>query len=185
MKKIEDMEACIMKCIIEHKAINATAVAEEFGIDRHTVVKHYKELTNQISKIPRKKRSCYLLTIINDYEERILNPKIKLKATYMFIINAHSVKQVGTYSNFVQYVRRHYGKVRKIRRMELVHYRFENPPGELLQFDWVEDLKLELSTGEIVTFNLWSGTLAYSRYHFFKITLDKTMQAFMQCLIDN
>lgn len=176
MKKIEDMEARIMKCIIEHKAINATAVAEEFGIDRHTVVKHYKELTNQISKIPRKKRSCYLLTIIHDYEERILDPKIKLKATYMFIINAHSVKQVGTYSNFVQYVRRHYGKERKIRRIELVHYRFENPPGELLQFDWVEDLKLELSTEEIVTFNLWSGTLAYSRYHFFKITLDKTMQ---------
>ena len=185
MEKIEKAKIYIMKCIINHEEINATAVAEEFGIDRHTVVKHYKELTNQTSKVPRKKRDCYLLNIIKDYEDRILNPKIKLKATYMFIINAHSVKQIGTYSNFVQYVRRHYGKERKIRRMELVHYRFENPPGELLQFDWVEDLKLVLSTGETVTFNLWSGTLAYSRYHFFKITLDKTMQAFMQCLIDN
>ena len=110
MEKIEKAKIYIMKCIINHEEINATAVAEEFGIDRHTVVKHYKELTNQTSKVPRKKRDCYLLNIIKDYEDRILNPKIKLKATYMFIINAHSVKQIGTYSNFVQYVRRHYGK---------------------------------------------------------------------------
>lgn len=174
-----------MKSIINHEGINISAVAKQYDVDRHTVSKHYKELSNQIVKPQRKRRSCYLYSVIEKYVDRILNPKIKLKATYMFMLNENSIKQIGTYSNFIQYVRRHYGKERKIRRIGLAHFRFENPPGELLQFDWIEDLKLELSTGEIITFNLWSGTLAYSRYHFFKVTQERTSRALIQCIIEN
>ena len=54
-----------------------------------------------------------------------------------------------------------------------------------MQFDWIEDIKLELSTGEIVSFNLYSGTLAYSRLHYYRISLNKTMDAFIQCFVDN
>ena len=58
MEKIEKAKIYIMKCIINHEDINATALTEEFRIDRHTVVKHYKELTNQTKKDPRKKHAC-------------------------------------------------------------------------------------------------------------------------------
>lgn len=185
MKRIEEMRIYIMQKIINHLEVNASAVAEKYGVDRHTVVKHYKELTNQISKQERKNRDCYLLTIIKNYEDMILDPTLKLKATYMYILNAHDIKRVGSYSNFIQYVRKHYGAERKLRRLGNARYRYETPEGDLLQFDWIEDIKLELSTGEIVTFNLYSGTLAYSRLHFYRITLNKTMEAFIQCFIDN
>lgn len=185
MKQIEEMEAYIMKSIIEHKGINATAVAEKFGIDRHTVAKHYKELIQQTPKKVRKRRDCPLLLISKIYEEYILDPESKLKATYMFILNIYSRKEIGSYSNFVQYVRKHYGNERRKRRLGLAHFRYENPPGDILQFDWIEDLKLELSTGEIITFNLYSGTLAYSRYHFYRVTFTKTRKAVIECIIDN
>lgn len=185
MKKIEEMRKYIMKNINSHIGINSLAVAEKYGVDRHTVVKHYKELTNQVTKPKRKNRDCYLLTIIKNYEEMILDPTIKLKATYMYILNAHDIKQVGSYSNFVQYVRKHYGSERKQKRLGNARYRYETPPGDLLQFDWIEDIKLELSTGEIVSFNLYSGTLAYSRLHYYRISLNKTMDAFVQCFVDN
>ena len=81
MKQIEEMEAYIMKSIIEHKGINATAVAEKYGIDRHTVAKHYKELFQQTPKKERKRRDCPLLLISKIYEEYILDPESKLKAT--------------------------------------------------------------------------------------------------------
>ncbi len=174
-----------MKSILERKGINATAVAEQYGVDRHTVISHYKQIINQNSKVPRKERTCYLKNIIKEYENLILDPRIKLKATYMYIINIHPVCDVGTYSNFVQYVRNHYKEERKIRRMGLKHYRYETAPGDLLQFDWIEDLKIELSTGEIVKFDLWSGTLAYSRFHYFKAVTEKTTESVIRCLIEN
>ena len=42
MKKIEEMRKYIMKNINNHMGINSSTVVGKYGVDRHTVVKHYK-----------------------------------------------------------------------------------------------------------------------------------------------
>jgi len=56
--------------------------------------------------------------------------------------------------------------------------------GNQLQFDWIENIKLHLADSTEVVFNLWSATLGYSRYHFYRITQTKTESDFRRCLID-
>ena len=47
----------------------------------------------------------------------------------------------------------------------------------------MEDIKLHLTNGELVTFNLWSATLGYSRYHYFKVAENLTEAEMKNCFI--
>ena len=65
----------------------------------------------------------------------------------------------------------------------VAHFRYETEPGEQLQVDWVENLKLFIAEGEQLQFNLLSATLGYSRIHYFEYSKSKTEEDFMRCLL--
>lgn len=85
----------------------------------------------------------------------------------MYLLNISSYDEIGSYSNFKQYVERHFSNVRKESKEKIAKYRFETPAGDQLQFDWVESLKLHLVDGTLIQFSLWSATLGYSRRHIY------------------
>ena len=64
------------------------------------------------------------------------------------------------------------------------HVRFETKPGQQLQVDWKEDLKITTMHGEVIEFNLMTSTLGYSREHVFIYTKGKTTEDFLRCIID-
>lgn len=64
------------------------------------------------------------------------------------------------------------------------HPRFETPPGRQLQFDWKEDVRLADANGEVLEFNVWSGTLGHSRRHRFIPTRTRTTDDLLACLLD-
>ena len=88
--------------------------------------------------------------------------------------------KIGTYSNFKKYLRKH--NLKPIKNIE-VHPRYETEPGEQLQFDWKEDLKMISKHGEIFEFNIFSATLGFSRLHDFVYTKTKTREDLERCLI--
>ncbi len=49
--------------------------------------------------------------------------------------------------------------------------------------DWVEGIKLTTVDGEIITFNLFSATLGYSRFHSFEYSEFKGEADFKRCLV--
>lgn len=65
----------------------------------------------------------------------------------------------------------------------VAHVRYETDPGFQVQFDWVEDLKIETINGEVIEYNLFSATLGYSRMHYFEYSKSKTETDVKRCLL--
>lgn len=166
--------------ILNHKEINKTKLALKYGVDRHTIDRHIKKYEHP--KV-RKKRECGLLKYYETISN-MLKVDSSIKSTYMSLLNLSSIEEIGSYSNYKQYVEKHFTEVRKESKEKIAKYRYETIPGEQLQFDWIEGIKLHLKNGVLIEFNLWSATLGYSRRHIFKFTYTITEADFRKCLID-
>ena len=177
---IEDLDKEIGGLILMHKEINKSLLATKYGVDRHTIDRYIKAIEKPKE---RKKRECNLLKYYEIIENQLsIDPSIK--SVYMYLINIATYKEIGSYSNFKQYVEKHFNELRKATKERIVKYRYETAAGDQLQFDWVEKLKLHLIDGTLVEFNLWSATLGYSRRHIFKVVFSLTESTFRKCLIE-
>lgn len=177
---IKDLDIEIGGLILKHKEINKSMLAIKYGVDRHTIDRHIKALE---SPKVRKKRTCGLLKYYEIIKNQ-LNKDPSIKSVYMYVLNISSYSEIGSYSNFKQYVEKHFNDVRKETKEKIVKYRFETAAGDQLQFDWVEEIKLHLADGTLINFNLWSATLGYSRRHIFKVVFNLTEATFRKCLIE-
>ena len=152
---------------------NYSELSRQFGIDRHTISKMWKGVEAKI----RKPKSSQLDQYKEEIEERLSQPGVRIKSVYWYFKNEHQI--TCGYDNFKYYVRKNnlFNKSEKV-----AHVLYETDPGKQLQVDWVENINLETVNGEIITFNLFSATLGFSRYHYFEYTDTKTEIDFKRCL---
>lgn len=152
---------------------NYSELSRQFGVDRHTVSKIWKGVEKKI----RKPKSSQLDQYKGEIEERLNQPGVRIKSVYWYFKNEHQIK--CSYDNFKYYVRKNrlFNKSKKVS-----HVLYETDPGKQLQVDWVENISLETINGEIISFNLFSATLGFSRYHYFEYTDTKTEIDFKRCL---
>ncbi len=182
--KIQGLDEELGGLILKHKNINKSELATKYGVERHTITRHINKLEN---KRERKLRSCGLLKYYDVIENK-LKEESNLKSVYMYLLNISTYEEIGSYSNFKQYVIKHFNQVRKEYKQKIAKFRYETAPGDLIQFDWVEGIHLHLKDGTLVDFNLWSATLKYSRYHIFKVVQHLTelnfKRSFIETIID-
>lgn len=100
------------------------------------------------------------------------------KAVYEYLIDQNY--DVGSYSNFIKYVK---AKDLKPSKIIKVHPRFETPPGKQDQVDWKEDLKLISKNNEEFVINVFNYKLGNSRYCHFEYRKTRTQQDVFECLI--
>lgn len=156
---------------------NYSALSREYNMDRHTIKKKMEGLDSP----PRQKRPkpSSLDPLAEEIAQVLAAGKgITIAAAYWYFKSERGLS--CTYSNFKSYVRRK--SIRPSAGSPSAHPLYETDPGEVLQCDWVEDIKMTLSSGEKITFNLFSATLGYSRIHYFELTETKTESAFKRCL---
>lgn len=177
---LDELDTELERKIMKHQSINFTQLGTKYGVDRHTISRHYETIKNGPSK--RKRRKSLIIDYETEIKER-LKEGDSIKSIYMSLLNRTSFDLLKSYSNFKQYINRWYKDFKIDGKRFVARYRYETPPGEQLQFDWVEKLSLHLSNGEIVQFNLWSATLGYSRYHYYKIAENLTEQEMKSCFI--
>lgn len=155
---------------------NFSELSKLYGIHRHTIRKYWKE-GGKIIKARNKP------SILDKYKEEIqelLNEEgVNKRGAYEFL--TYKYGNIGTYSNFKQYTLKH--NIQK-KKATIPHVRYETKPGQQLQVDWKESLKIETKTGEIIKFNLFVATLGYSRKHVFIISKTKTTQDVLRCLVE-
>ena len=148
---------------------NFSAVARKYGIDRATVKKYY-EAGGITIKEPIKKESKY-----DKYkdliEEKMADPLVKISALYQYMCNKYGDEINFTYSGLKAYVERN--DLRNKTSNITPHVLYETAPGEQLQVDWKESLRIETVNGEIIEFNIFSATLGYSRFHQFIFSFEK------------
>ena len=157
---------------------NYSALAKEYGMDRHTVAKYWKEGGIRMSPI---ERETPFDTYFEEIKEKAESTCCTKKALYKYFQNKYGMDVFHCYSTFTHYLQR-----KEIRRkIEMkVHLRYETEPGQQLQLDWKEDLKTVLKTGEVIEYNLFVATFGYSRYHYYIYSKTKTTEDFLRCLIE-
>ena len=158
---------------------NFSALQREFKVDRHTIKKYYDN-----DGVPIRK-SVHRKSLWDPYEEEINDLMNKLgvtkKSVFYYMKNKYGDAFPGTYDGFKAYTLR---KDIKCREESVAHVLYETDPGEQLQFDWKENIKIHLKNKKEITFNVFSATLGYSREHVFIYSLTKTTEDLIRCLIE-
>lgn len=158
---------------------NFSELARIYNMDRHTVSKYWHE--GGVRKVERKPRK----SILDQYSDEIARlfdkPGVHKRAAYEYLLHRYGEDNIGTYNNF-----KYYTWKRNIKPQKTVkpHVRYETRPGQQLQVDWKENLRITTIHGEVIEFNLMTATLGYSREHIFVYTKGKTTEDFLRCIID-
>lgn len=164
---------------------NFAAVARMTGMHRQTVAKIWKEMNCPEEAEPpkeRKKRKSKFDPYRNEIVEQVNQPAFTLKAVFKYFQDVHGSDVFNSYDSFKSYVRTN--SLMEYRRVcEKANPRYETEAGKQVQFDWKENIKFELDTGEIVEFNLFSAVFSFSRYTIFIYSKTKTTQDLIRCLI--
>ena len=157
---------------------NYSDLSRRYGLDRHTIKKYYSE-GGKIIKQRKRKGSKY--DVFSDDIIAVLNkPGVTKKAALEFLKDKHP-NFSWNYNGFKDFI--HTNQLDNP-RPKIPHLRFETAPGEELQVDWKESLKLHDKNGKEYLLYVFSGTLGYSREHLFVYSLTKTTEDFLRCLID-
>lgn len=154
---------------------NFSELARTFGKDRHTI----KNMYDGKEKKPRKKKPSELDLYKDEIIKILSNSGTTIKAAYWYFKNEKHLR--CSYDNFKVYIKKN--KLLEEAKTETAHPLYETDPGEQLQVDWVESIKLTTVDGEILNFHLFSATLGYSRFHYFEYTEFKQEVDFKRCLV--
>ena len=155
---------------------NFSELARMYDVDRRTVKKYYDGYSGKPAHHVKSSRL--------DEHEALIRNKLSIKGTtmkavYEFIFSEVD-PEVGTYSNFIKYIKRKGIKPSKTLKG---HPRFETSPGIQAQVDWKEDVSIANRYGEIFTFQVFDYKLGHSRYCHFTYKLYKTRQDVFDCMI--
>ena len=158
---------------------NFSALAKETHINRHTL----SDMFYERRELKPRERKSQLDPYKEEIREMLKDPVISVTAAYFYFTDEERGDKMikCTLSNFLKYVKRH--NLDEKKEKYVAHFRYETAPGQQLQVDWVENIQLVTSFGEIIKFNLFSATLGYSRMHYFEFSLSKTEEDFMRCLL--
>lgn len=158
---------------------NFSALARKYGVSRNTVRKYWRNGGIPARKVPERK------SMLDPYHDEIIAlmslENVTKKAVFMHLMHEHEGEINWNYNTFKWYTLKHNITLRK---GVTPHVSYETDPGEQLQADWKENIRLKLKSGEELVFNVFSATLGWSRFHVFIYSRSKTTEDFIRCVIE-
>lgn len=161
---------------------NYSALSREYQLDRHTIKKYHVQGGITRKKVVRKSK---FEPYFEEMVELISRPGVSIKAAYEYLKRKFE-KEGKEFNITYEGIRHHlYSKgIRPAKNKPQPHVRYETPPGQQLQIDWKENMKVTTIHGEVIEFNVLSGTLGYSRLHTLVYSETRTTEDFIRCLIE-
>lgn len=157
---------------------NYAQLAKEYDMDWRTVKKYHLGYKG-------KPKSRNKTSILDNYQTEISDKltirRITVKGVYEFMVGKYSIEAIGTYSNFITYVKKNNLIPKK---NNAAHPRYETAVGKQGQVDWKEDISLVSKNGEIFVINVFHLALAYSKYSHLEISIQKRTDDVYRCLIN-
>ena len=157
---------------------NFSCLSRKYGRDRHTIKKYY--VNGGINKKQIIRTSKYD-DLSEEISELLSNPAVSIIATFHYLVRKYPDRDIK-YNGLKSFIRKK--GLNNNRERVKPHVRFETNPAEQLQVDWKEDISLATVDGEIITFNVFSATLGFSRLHKFIYSKGRTTEDFLRCTID-
>lgn len=161
---------------------NFTDIARRYGMNRHTVAKYWKA-GGQVEDARRCRPSGL------DRHREVIEAKAQLpgatkRGIYEYLIDrCYAGEEPPAYNTLTKWMRRNGIECGRPPEGPEPHPRFETAPGEQMQFDWKESLRMADAEGEVFEFNVFSATLGYSRLHRFVYSRTRTEDDVMACLL--
>ena len=161
---------------------NFTDIARRYGMNRHTVAK-YGKAGGQVEDARRCRPSGL------DRHREVIEAKAQLpgatkRGIYEYLIDrCYAGEEPPAYNTLTKWMRRNGIECGRPPEGPEPHPRFETAPGEQMQFDWKESLRMADAEGEVFEFNVFSATLGYSRLHRFVYSRTRTEDDVMACLL--
>lgn len=177
--KNKNLEGEIMTDKTEGIKPNFSAVAREYHVSRNTVRKYWESDGEPLRKKPE--RHSRLDPYMDEIVELMSKPNVTKKAVFNYLKRKYPDDIKWNYNTFKWFTLKHDIAVK---RPVDPHPSYETDPGEQLQVDWKENMKIHLKSGELIEFNVFSATLGYSRMHVFVYSRTKTTEDFIRCVID-
>lgn len=161
---------------------NFTDIARRYGMNRHTVAKYWKA-GGRVEDARRCRPSGL------DRHREVIEAKAQLpgatkRGIYEYLIDrCYAGEEPPAYNTLTKWMRRNGIECGRPPEGPEPHPRFETAPGEQMQFDWKESLRMADAEGEVFEFNVFSATLGYSRLHRFVYSRTRTEDDVMACLL--
>lgn len=149
---------------------NYKYLADKYDLDPRTVKKYYEGYEG---KPTTRNKSSNLDEYYDLIKEKLSLPGCKISSIFFFLKQEHNYK--GSYSSLTYFIR-HKPELKETCSKKGTHVRYETPIGEVLQFDWVEEISMFNKYGEEFNFNVFSAELCYSRFHYFGYSEHKTRE---------
>ena len=161
---------------------NYSALSREYNVDRHTIRKYHMN-GGIVRKNPVK--NSKFEPYIDEITELISRPGVSIKAAFEYLKRKYE-KEGKEFTITYEGLRNHLWKkgIKPCKPNITPHVRYESPPGYQLQIDWKEQMKLTTIHGEVIEFNILTGTLGYSRLHTLIYSETRTTEDLIRCLLE-
>lgn len=160
---------------------NFTEIGRRYGLNRRTVAKYWKS-GGQIEDA-RTERPSGFDAVRDVIVEKAAMPGSSKKAIHEYLLDRHADKKLPGYNALTSYMRRHGIVCGVPDEGAEPHPRYETPPGQQMQFDWKEGIRMHDVDGVLYEFNVLSATLGYSRLHRYRYSATKTTDDLLGCLL--
>lgn len=156
--------------------VNKSALARRLGKDRRTIDKYINGYQKSKSRHRTSQFDEYY-----DIIEQLLNDNYKVfaykRVLWQYLKDNYGMS--GAQSSFRRYISsiekfNQYFKEKKKTIKAPAPTRFETKPGEQAQIDWKENMPFVLKNGEMVTINIFSFIMSYSRFRVYRLSLTRT-----------
>ena len=160
---------------------NYADLGRKYDVDYRTVKKYHEGYKGK----PRNRKKPSRL---DPYKELIIEklsiPRISRKGVYEFLIDQYGDSEIGSYSNFKAYCKKHKLTPSKGDASGGGGTRYETNPADMAQCDWKENMILTSRSGETFVVNIFHLVLKFSRFSYIELTLSKEQPIVFRCLIN-
>ncbi len=158
---------------------NYAELGRKYGLDPRTVKKYHEGYEG---KPKTRDKPSMLDKYLDEINEKISTPRTTLKGVWECLVTLHSYDQIGTYSNFKAYCKKHNIKSNKL---DVGKPRYETEPGDMAQCDWKERITLTNKNGEVFIINIFHIILKFSRYSYIELSMTMEQKDLFRCLINS
>ena len=158
---------------------NYAAIGRKYNKDWRTIKKYH---LGYKGKSRNRDKPSSLEKYKDEIGKKLSIKRTKVKGVYEYMIDKYGLDEIGSYSNFRYYVRKNKLKPKDIDNNGSPRY--EVDPGEMIQYDWKEDIVLTSRNGEKYTINILHMLLKFSRYSYLEITLSKDQPTLFRAMIN-
>ncbi|AQR89464.1 integrase core domain protein [Clostridium saccharobutylicum] len=183
---LEDLHKLKPIMEVNNLKVNKSQIARELGVDPRTVGKYLNGYVKPTTRNCKSKIEAFEPIIKELLSKDSIQVFYYKRILWQYLKDNHGLDCAQ--SSFRRYISNHsefneYFNNRKKGHISTTSLmRYETEKGKQAQLDWKENIEFILTTGEVISINVFVLILSYSRFRVYKLSLDKTQDVLFSFL---